>query len=196
MADQSKYIEHVFLTIPHATCLDYLVGRLSCDYAAEKVARILESRLMDTKRFITWVFRADLPRAVVDANRFAGRYFVSMRSLLQQAYVKFAKKTIAVLDIHTFPYTKEEWRAYEIVLLDAERHTGGLGQYLYNKLSNAKVKIARYEVSVVNDIMDEALALGHAAVLIEFNELLLTDKRSEELAKLIAAALSEYTVKM
>jgi N-formylglutamate amidohydrolase len=180
------------ITVPHALCPPDkpTSGQREhpCDSVASRAAEEL-CRALYSFGLKCVVFRADIPRSLVDMNRPQGRDTPWRRSV--DAFADRKDVTIeAVLDVHSFPATSfagPRGEQFDLIIM-----TLGAAEPWHLDLTEHASRVSglrcRHVVgSQVNDIMASATERGIRTVLIEFSETL-----SPESMKAAARGIASY----
>jgi len=177
--------DKVILTIPHAMCPIIYSGH-PCDTIAPEAAKIVEDEYLRYDTGEARVLIADVVRTVMDYNRFESRdsrFRTKLRNTVQQSRLE----EVMVLDVHSFPPDLGFFFDLEVAILEDEQRPTSYTVSLLNYLISRGVSAgALASAPGKNDITFEMRnELFVEAILIEFNEGLLTRGRLGLVAKYV-----------
>lgn len=166
---------NVIVTAPHSLCVDDIEER-HCDRVAYFAASNLVS--MFSNIYSMSFFPSNTLRSDIDLNRFPSRETSYRQSILSN--LLNSQNADLVLDVHSFPRggfsgTGEE--DSEITILDETPGTW-YGKLLYEILSQKGIDVS-YLLGDRNDIVTLAREYGIPAILIEYSELLNSERIKE-----------------
>lgn len=148
----------LLITVPHARCPPNVPpDSHPCDFAAERMAKLIHQRVPNSKLLL-----GDVPRTALDLNRSAAResaYRETLRGLVHEG--------VTVLDVHSYPRGAFRTNTETVLLSNPANRaeSASLAEAIQGRgVSTALLRGAR------NDIQQEMTELGIPALLLEVRE--------------------------
>ena len=182
----------IYITVPHNSCIK---GIRLCDLVAEKFADIFYDKLNDDN-IIVYIFKSNINRKILDANRFmTNKLNIKDSNLWQNIKDVFQYGDNILFDIHSFPDKYREFHGKDIIILDNypyQKFAIMLNEYLNKNNINSKILEASTGNNAILDIFS-LHPLYTPTILLEVNEKYLNnDVKLNQIADILIKFIKSY----